>query len=82
MKAINKNKKGQGNEILVNLEQRLLKLCLFTLVINWINKLQEIVDGSEKSSTHFIKGNYNKIFLYTVPTKIPTIGKRLNFRKR
>ena len=34
MNAINKNKKGQGNEILVNLEQRLLKLCLFTLVIN------------------------------------------------
>ena len=38
-----------------------MKCVLFTPV-NWINKLQELAEGSEKTSSRFKKDNYNKIF--------------------
>ena len=65
MNAINTNRNGQLNEIFVNLQQRLDKICFIYICIciytrfiyNWINKLREIGDGSEKTSARFIRGN-------------------------
>ena len=37
------------------------KCVLFTHV-NWINKLQQIVEGSEKTNARFKMSIYNKIF--------------------
>ena len=49
-----------------------MKYVLFKIV-NSINKLQEIVEGSEKTSACFKMGNYKKIFfienLYGNPNK-------------
>lgn len=43
-----------------------IKSGLLTLV-NQINKLQEIVEGSEETSARFKSGNYNKIFFIKNP---------------
>lgn len=34
------------------------------IFVNWINKPQEIAKGSKKTSPHFIRGYYNKIFFF------------------
>ena len=57
-----------------------MNCVLFTLV-NLIKKLQEIVEGSERTSAYFKRENYNKFSLYKILTKIPTKGERLNFCK-
>ena len=36
-------------------------MCIISLV-NWINKPQGIVEGKEKTSASFRRGNYNKVF--------------------
>ena len=58
-----------------------MKCVLFTLV-NWINKLQEIVECSAKTSARFKRGNHKKFSLCKILTKIPTKEESLHFVKR
>ena len=66
MIGINKiNRKSQVNGILLFCKLTITPVWnfLFTLV-NWINKLQETEEGSEKTSDSFKRGNYSKtVFL-------------------
>ena len=39
------------------------EMCFIITCVNWINKLQEIVEDSEKTSSRFRKDNYNKTAL-------------------
>ena len=51
-------------------------MCIISLV-NWINKPQGIVEGKEKTSASFRRGNYNKIFFIRNPYKNPNERRKI-----
>ena len=57
------NRKGQVNAIFpfCKTYNNIWMKCVSFTLFNWINKLQEIVEGNEKTSTRFKRVNYNKI---------------------
>ena len=55
--------------------------CFLFILANWINKLQEIVEGRAKTSASFKGVIAIKFYFYQILTKIPTKEERLNFRK-
>ena len=59
------NRTGEVNGILLFCKLTFTPVWNFLFIlVNWINKLQETVEGSEKTSDSFKRGNYCKnVFL-------------------
>lgn len=46
-------------------------------IVNWIDKPQAIVEGKEKTSASFRRGNYNKIFFIRNPYENPNERRKI-----
>ena len=55
-----------------------MKHVLFT-ALNWINKLQEIVEDSVENNARFKRGNCNKTFFKLNPSENPNERRKVEF---
>ena len=79
MNAMNRIERVKWMKFLLLTYNRIwMKYVLVTLV-NWINELPEIEVGSTKTTPHFKRVSYNKIFFIQNPYENPNERKKIEF---